>query len=126
MVLANDYRLQLYNGDIGICLGNDDALQLHLPGHEPVPLDRLNPANLADAYALSIHKSQGSEYPRVALALDDRAERLLSRELLYTGITRSKGALDIYASEAALRAAASTPTRRNTGLAWHLDPAEER
>ena len=124
MVLANDYRLQLYNGDIGICLGNDDALQLHLPGHEPVPLDRLNPANLADAYALSIHKSQGSEYPRVALALDDRAERLLSRELLYTGITRSKGALDIYASEAALRAAASTPTRRNTGLAWHLNPAD--
>jgi len=73
------------------------------------------------AYALSIHKSQGSEYPHIALALDDHAERLLSRELLYTGITRSKGRLDLYASETALRTAADTPTRRNTGLAWHLE-----
>ena len=76
---------------------------------------------LADAYALSIHKSQGSEYPHVALALDEHAERLLSRELLYTGITRSKGRLDIYASADALKNAAATPTRRHTGLTWHLD-----
>ena len=104
-----------------ICLEDDNGLQLHLPGHEPVPLARLNPATLADAYALSIHKSQGSEYPHVALALDEHAERLLSRELLYTGITRSKDRLDIYASADALKNAAATPTRRHTGLAWHLD-----
>jgi len=121
MILENDHRQQLYNGDTGICLEDDNGLQLHLPGHEPVPLARLNPATLADAYALSIHKSQGSEYPHVALALDEHAERLLSRELLYTGITRSKGRLDIYASADALKNAAATPTRRHTGLAWHLD-----
>ena len=121
MILANDHRQQLYNGDTGICLDDGNGLQLHLPNHAPVPLARLNRASLADAYALSIHKSQGSEYPHVALTLDDHAERLLSRELLYTGITRSKGRLDLYASETALRAAADTPTRRNTGLAWHLE-----
>ena len=121
MILENDHRQQLYNGDTGICLEDDNGLQLHLPGHEPVPLARLNPATLTDAYALSIHKSQGSEYPHVALALDEHAERLLSRELLYTGITRSKGRLDIYASADALKNAAATPTRRHTGLAWHLD-----
>ena len=121
MILANDHRQQLYNGDTGICLDDGNGLQLHLPNHAPVPLARLNRASLADAYALSIHKSQGSEYPHVALALDNHAERLLSRELLYTGITRSKGRLDLYASETALRAAADTPTRRNTGLAWHLE-----
>ena len=121
MILANDHRQQLYNGDTGICLDDGNGLQLHLPNHAPVPLARLNRASLADAYALSIHKSQGSEYPHVALTLDDHAERLLSRELLYTGITRSKGRLDLYASETALRTAADTPTRRNTGLAWHLE-----
>ena len=121
MILENDHRQQLYNGDTGICLEDDNGLQLHLPGHEPVPLARLNPATLTDAYALSIHKSQGSEYPHVALALDEHAERLLSRELLYTGITRSKGRLDIYASADALQNAAATPTRRHTGLAWHLE-----
>ena len=124
MILENDHAQRLYNGDIGICLEGDNGLQLHLPDHEPVPLARLNPATLADAYALSIHKSQGSEYPHVALALDEYAERLLSRELLYTGITRSKGRLDIYASADALKTAADTPTRRNTGLAWHLEHPE--
>ena len=120
MILANDHRQQLYNGDTGICLDSPHGLQLHLPGREPVPLARLNPANLADAYALTIHKSQGSEYARVALALDAHSERLLSRELLYTGITRSKGALDLYAEAATLSHAADTPTQRSTGLAWHL------
>ena len=124
MILENDHAQRLYNGDIGICLEGDNGLQLHLPDHEPVPLARLNPATLADAYALSIHKSQGSEYPHVALALDEHAERLLSRELLYTGITRSKGRLDIYASADALKTAADTLTRRNTGLAWHLEHPE--
>ena len=120
MILANDHRQQLYNGDTGICLDSLHGLQLHLPGREAVPLARLNPANLADAYALTIHKSQGSEYARVALALDAHSERLLSRELLYTGITRSKGALDLYADAATLGHAADTPTQRSTGLAWHL------
>ncbi|EHM49701.1 exodeoxyribonuclease V subunit alpha [Cardiobacterium valvarum] len=121
MILANDHRQQLYNGDTGICLDSPHGLQLHLPGREAVPLARLNPANLADAYALTIHKSQGSEYARVALALDAHSERLLlSRELLYTGITRSKGALDLYADAATLSHAADTPTQRSTGLAWHL------
>lgn len=124
MILANDHRQQLYNGDTGICLDSPHGLQLHLPGREPVPLARLNPANLADAYALTIHKSQGSEYARVALALDAHSERLLSRELLYTGITRSKGALDLYADAATLSHAADTPTQRSTGLAWHLSRRE--
>ena len=121
MILANDHRRQLYNGDTGICLDSPHGLQLHLPGRDDaVPLARLNPANLTDAYALTIHKSQGSEYARVALALDAHSERLLSRELLYTGITRSKGALDLYADAATLARAADTPTVRTTGLAWHL------
>ena len=124
MILANDHRQQLYNGDTGICLDSPHGLQLHLPGREAVPLARLNPANLTDAYALTIHKSQGSEYARVALALDAHSERLLSRELLYTGITRSKGALDLYADAATLSHAADTPTQRSTGLAWHLSRRE--
>ena len=124
MILANDHRQQLYNGDTGICLDSPHGLQLHLPGREAVPLARLNPANLTDAYALTIHKSQGSEYARVALALDAHSERLLSRELLYTGITRSKGALDLYADAATLSHAADTPTQRSTGLAWHLSRQE--
>ncbi|MDO4643260.1 MAG: exodeoxyribonuclease V subunit alpha [Cardiobacteriaceae bacterium] len=121
MILENDHQQQLYNGDTGICLDSPHGLLLHLPDRAPVPLSRLNPATLTDAYALSIHKSQGSEYAHVALAVGDGNERLLSRELLYTGITRSKRTLDLYASAETVQYAADNAIRRHTGLSWHLE-----
>lgn len=116
IVTRNDYANQLYNGDIGLCLQSGDDLRLHLPDREPLPLSRLNPAHLDSAYAMTIHKSQGSEFDHVALAFDPASRAFASRELLYTGITRARRRLDIYAARATLAHAVATPTRRSTGL----------
>lgn len=116
LVRQNDYPNRLYNGDIGLCLEHDGQLRLHLPEREAIPLTRVNPAHLDSAYAMTIHKSQGSEFAHVALAIDPGASAHASRELLYTGITRARQRLDLHASRAALAHAIATPTERSTGL----------
>lgn len=117
MITANDYRNEVFNGDIGLCLEDENGrLRLHLP-HKQVLIERLNPAHLQEAYALTIHKSQGSEFRHVALVLAaGQQDKLLSRELLYTGITRAKEQLSLYAPIATLQAAIRQPTQRSTGL----------
>ena len=75
---------------------------------------------LDTAFALTIHKSQGSEFLRVAMLLDARAWRLLSRELVYTAITRAKQHIDVWATDQVLSDAVSRPTLRQTGLAEQL------
>ncbi len=114
MVLANDYQLNLFNGDIGLCLGHGEERRVRFP-QKTVALRHLNPAQLAPAYALTIHKAQGSEFRRVALVLQD-SEKLLSRELFYTGVSRARAELQLYASPWALREACQRPTLRQTGL----------
>lgn len=118
LMTANDYRLGVFNGDIGLCLMNNGQLMLYLEEREPIPMMHLNPAQYQSAYAMTVHKSQGSEYGHVALILNE--DEYLSRELLYTGISRAKEQLSLYASESALRYACAHPTERQTGvLRWH-------
>lgn len=118
LMTSNDYRLGVFNGDIGLCLMVDGQLMLHLEEREPIPMIHLNPAQYQSAYAMTVHKSQGSEYEHVALILNE--DEHLSRELLYTGISRAKEQLSLYASESALRHACAHPTERQTGvLRWH-------
>jgi exodeoxyribonuclease V alpha subunit len=125
MVTRNDYGARLFNGDVGLCLaGADGALQVWfessdgsgarafapgaLPAHEP-------------AWAITIHKSQGSEYGHVALLLPpDPEHRILSRQLLYTALSRAKQAVEIWAPRASLDAALSRPLQRAGGLAEKL------
>ena len=121
MVCVNDYSNQLYNGDIGLCLLNAKGdRELYFPQREPVALARLSREHLQPAYALTIHKAQGSEFDRLALVFDAHQEKGVTRELLYTGITRAREKLDVYASLAVLARAAATPTLRSTGLAHFL------
>lgn len=93
MQLRNDYEKNVFNGDTGriIALVKSDKkltvdFEGHLVGYEG---DELTELSLA--YACTIHKSQGSEYPAVVLVLDSSHSRMLQRNLLYTGITRAKG-----------------------------------
>lgn len=117
MVSANDYHNQLYNGDIGLCLADETgALALHLPNRAPIALSRLNVAQLETAYAMSIHKSQGSEFNHAAVLLDAQHEKLLSRELFYTAISRAKTQLSLYATRQALAHSISRHHQRSTGL----------
>ena len=115
MIISNDYHLGLFNGDIGICLLINDKLQVCFE-NKIVPVSRLSLSLCEPAFAMTIHKSQGSEFGCVAVCLDKTHERLLSQELIYTAVTRSKQDLMIVSDNAVLEKALSQKTLRNTGL----------
>jgi exodeoxyribonuclease V alpha subunit len=123
MVTKNDYRQHLFNGDTGLILRDktgelkacflfDNALHwfdlTRLPAHET-------------AYAITIHKSQGSEFDSVCVLLAEEESPLLTRELLYTAITRAKKQVMLLCSEAILTKTVMTQHQRETGLAELLE-----
>lgn len=121
IVTENDKTTGLFNGDVAI-IGSDDTHRVacfstdsNKPG---TPVTRL-PA-VDTVHALTIHKSQGSEYDHVIVVLPDHESRILTRELLYTGVTRAKKKLTIIGSDAVITAAVEAPIRRATGLANRL------
>ena len=118
MMSRNDYGLQLSNGDIGICLQDGQGKwQVHFPHlSKPIAVSRLPVHDISTAFALTIHKSQGSEFQHVAICLDASAQALLSRELLYTAITRAKEQVSIWASALTLQHAIQQKMLRQTGL----------
>ncbi|KTF32691.1 ATP-binding domain-containing protein, partial [Xanthomonas vesicatoria] len=77
------------------------------------------------AFAMTVHKAQGSEFDTVWLQLPTRDARVLSRELLYTGITRARRALHLAGSEAVIRAALARHAARISGLAWRLGAQQQ-
>ncbi|WP_143006654.1 AAA family ATPase [Aquimonas voraii] len=133
IVLQNDYAAGLFNGDIGLCLRSADGslrVWFEARGTEGAGPRGLAPGALplhGGGFALSVHKSQGSEYGEVALLLPPDPEHpILGRALLYTGATRARRALSLWSTEAALRTALSRPTQRVSGLAARLTPANDR
>ncbi|MDY4295814.1 MULTISPECIES: exodeoxyribonuclease V subunit alpha [unclassified Xanthomonas] len=130
LITENSYRHGLFNGDVGICLKDaqgtlvawfDGAGDGQVRGFHPAAL----PAH-ESAFAMTVHKAQGSEFEEVWLQLPARDARVLSRELVYTGITRARRALHIAASEPVLRAALARHAARISGLAWRLGGAERQ
>lgn len=128
IVTRNDYRLGLYNGDIGIALRarpGEPALRVYFADGgsvRSVSVGRL--AAVETAYALTVHRSQGSEFGHVALVLPPQSAQLVTRELVYTGITRARQALTVVtASRQAWTDGIRRPTRRSSGL---LDAIEGR
>ncbi|QKT02661.1 exodeoxyribonuclease V subunit alpha [Ectothiorhodospiraceae bacterium 2226] len=122
MITRNDYDQGLFNGDIGVTWSEPDGhLRVYFPadrGVRGVLPARLPPHETA--YAMTVHKSQGSEFDRVALVLPDQDGPLLTRELLYTAITRAREHIDVYAPPQLLEAAVARHTRRASGLAQRL------
>lgn len=137
LITENSYRHGLFNGDIGVCLRADASVRPAgarepdgsaattvawfaggsdgVRGFHPSAL----PAH-GGAFAMTVHKAQGSEFDSVWLQLPRQDARHLSRELLYTGMTRARQSLHIAASEPVLRQALSRHAARVTGLAWRL------
>ncbi|UNU73251.1 exodeoxyribonuclease V subunit alpha [Moraxella nasovis] len=118
MVQTNRYDLGLFNGDVGICLQEKGQFIVQFDGN---PSLRVSSALLGDdvvttAYAMTVHKSQGSEFDEVAVVFDGESERLLTTELIYTAITRAKQSVQIYSTPNAFNQAVNTPTVRVTGL----------
>jgi len=124
MVTVNDYEMGLYNGDIGLLWRNDegglDACFPELDGQvRRLPAGML-PEHVT-AWAMTVHKSQGSEFDEVLLILPREVNSaLLLRELVYTGITRARSRLLLHSSPEALTKACQTPVQRSSGLAARL------
>lgn len=115
IIQVNDPNTKLYNGDIGICSDIDpDRITKLDGGEEDILVSRLPQYELA--YALTIHKSQGSEFDHVLVILHPEDSLLHTRELLYTAVTRAKKSITILATEDQLKKAVSTRTNRRSGL----------
>ncbi len=121
MITVNDRNMKLFNGDVGVVFhdrssaggprvwfpdpegGVRDISPVRLPHHETV-------------YAMTVHKSQGSEFDRILMLLPNRDTAILTRELLYTGITRAKTAVEIWGNEKMLTNSISRTIDRKSGL----------
>ena len=121
MITVNDYTLRLFNGDIGIVLPDPESggsPRVFFPspdgGVRKVPPVRL-PAH-ETVFAMTIHKSQGSEFGRLLLLLPGSDSEALTRELIYTGLTRAKGAVEIWGNEEVFKNAVSRRVERTSGL----------
>ncbi|MBI4793271.1 MAG: exodeoxyribonuclease V subunit alpha [Deltaproteobacteria bacterium] len=120
MVTSNDYGLQLYNGDTGLILQDGQAagqLRAFFPAGSGVR--RLLPARLPaheTAFAVTVHKSQGSEFAHVLLILPAGSSPVLCRELVYTGITRATRSVEVWGDRNTFLEAIKSPTRRRSGL----------
>ena len=121
MITQNDRLQGVANGDVGVVVPGEPKV-LYLPGEgkpRAVRLELLPATELA--FATTIHKSQGSEFDDVAIVLPPDGENpLLTREILYTGITRTKGGVHIYAGEDSITACCRKSVERVTGLVGRL------
>ncbi|EKN6041881.1 TPA: exodeoxyribonuclease V subunit alpha [Yersinia enterocolitica] len=124
MIGLNDSTLGLFNGDIGIALPDPEGeLRVHfqLPDGN---IKSVQPSRLPShetAYAMTVHKSQGSEFEHTALVLPNTFMPVLTRELVYTAITRARQRLTLYCSDTVLSHAIRTPTLRVSGLVERLN-----
>ena len=126
MITKNDKMLGVNNGDVGVVMPKDDYLSLPSEDGKTIrriPLDLL--PDLEMAFVSSIHKSQGSEYENVIIVLppnpispeSQQLNPLLTREILYTAITRTKKGIFIFGSDASIETCCSHAICRQTGLA---------
>lgn len=117
MILENDYSLGLFNGDTGIALPVGDALRVFFPA--PEGFTSFSPARLPryeTCYAMTVHKSQGSEFGHTVLILPEEPCPVLGRELLYTALTRAKRRFTLIGTPQQIKDAVQNPARRDSGL----------
>jgi exodeoxyribonuclease V alpha subunit len=119
IILRNDYQLGLYNGDIGVIAVVDGIRRAYFPGDGSGVPRVLSAARLPlheTVFAMTVHKSQGSEVDTVALVLPGRASPIVTRELIYTAISRARRQARLFGSEAILRQAIARRVERASGL----------
>ncbi len=127
MITENSYELGLFNGDMGIVRQRDSQWYAYFPGdEEPRELPIVLLPSWQTAFAITIHKSQGSEYGKLIVLLGESETPLLTREILYTAITRAKptsseeGAVILQGTEAVVKAAIEATVERVSGLSAEL------
>lgn len=126
MVTRNDHGLGLYNGDIGLCMRDSDDPEQRLKVFFELPdgsVKAILPSRVPEhetAYAMTIHKSQGSEFDFTLMLLPAEFTPILTKELIYTGITRAKKQLALYADMKVLKRGVRVKTQRISGLVERL------
>jgi exodeoxyribonuclease V alpha subunit len=128
MQIRNNYKKQVYNGDIGrIAVIDREESELHVAypegrGERVVSYDLVDADELTLAYAISVHKSQGSEYPVVILPISTQHYIMLQRNLIYTALTRAKKLVVLVGTKKALAMAVKNNKveARHTLLGWRL------
>jgi exodeoxyribonuclease V alpha subunit len=133
LITRNDYAARLYNGDVGLCLAEPDGTlrvwfeTVDEQGH--VSARSFAPGTLPPhegGFAITVHKSQGSEYGRAAVLLPpDPQHRILSRQLLYTGLSRAKRDVELWSAPDAVAAALARQVQRAGGLAVRLASSDD-
>ena len=118
LVTENDYELGLYNGDTGVIVQRAGARPTAAfeRGGELLHFSPLRLGAVDTVYAMTIHKSQGSQFDTAAVLLPAAGSRILTRELLYTAVTRARQELILVGTEEAVRRAVERPVARASGL----------
>lgn len=123
MIARNDSALGLFNGDIGIALDRGQGLRVWFAMPDGA-IKSVQPSRLPEhdtTWAMTVHKSQGSEFDHAALILPSQRSPVVTRELVYTAVTRARRRLSLYADERILAGAIVTRTERRSGLATLFD-----
>ncbi|HIF4664682.1 TPA: exodeoxyribonuclease V subunit alpha [Citrobacter koseri] len=118
MIVRNDSALGLFNGDIGIALDRGQGLRVWFAMPDG-SIKSVQPSRLPEhetTWAMTVHKSQGSEFDHAALILPSQRSPVVTRELVYTAVTRARRRLSLYADERVLSGAIATRTERRSGL----------
>jgi exodeoxyribonuclease V alpha subunit len=119
LVMENDYAVSLYNGDVGITLQDADGVRVHFVSADGSEDRALAPSRLPrheTVFAMTVHKAQGSEFDRLAFVLPDTATKVLTKELVYTAVTRAMTRVTVFGGAEVLRAAAARAVDRASGL----------
>ncbi|CAN5237741.1 exodeoxyribonuclease V subunit alpha [soil metagenome] len=123
LVTRNDHDAQVYNGDTGVVVRRgDDLVAAFARGSSPVVLHPGRIGDVQTVYAMTIHRAQGSQYSAVSVVLPATASSLLSRELLYTAITRARDHVRVLGTEESVRAGIGRQVLRASGLRRIVQP----
>jgi len=122
LVTENDYELQLYNGDIGVvaATSGDRVSAVFERRGELVEISPTRLGPVETVHAMTVHKSQGSQFDTIVLVLPEAASPILTRQLLYTAVTRARLHVTVVGPEASIRAAIARPIARASGLGDRL------
>ncbi|WP_370327997.1 exodeoxyribonuclease V subunit alpha [Euzebya sp.] len=121
MVTSNDHELEVYNGDIGVVVrGGDDRLRIAIDQRQGRPIEHRRISGIETVHAMTVHKSQGSAFEHVVVVLPSDRSPVMTRELLYTAVTRARHAVTVVATEEALAQAIARPVSRASALPERL------
>ncbi|MBC3192742.1 exodeoxyribonuclease V subunit alpha [Pseudonocardia sp. C8] len=121
LVTTNDYDLGLFNGDTGVVVRTPEGRRaVFLRDGRPAAFEPARLGGVGTVYAMTVHRSQGSQFHRITVVLPPADSPLMTRELLYTAVTRARRHVRIIGSEAAVRAAIGRPAGRASGLQQRL------